>query len=203
MTETRAESAEWSGAAGMRRERRHRIANAERDRRAGRVQMAIAAIGEPSEWPSRVVLALARLPEAEGAETRRLLEEGLEIWARETGLEAFESGLELDLDLDRSGIRDPELDRMLDRPFDPIELDRAFAEAEAEVENMHDVNRVAERVLLDEPSGLAELAGESLERASDPSETSEPMGDTSRVWRVATLERWLQNLEQRRAGRTR
>ena len=163
--------------------------------------MAIAAIGEPSEWPSRVVLALARLPEAEGAETRRLLEEGLEIWARETGLEAFESDLELDLD--RSGIRDPELDRMLDRPFDPIELDRAFAEAEAEVENMHDVNRVAERVLLDEPSGLAELAGESLERASDPSETSEPMGDTSRVWRVATLERWLQNLEQRRAGRTR
>ena len=40
--------------------------------------LAIATLGEPSEWAARVVLALARLPQDEGHATRRVLEEGLE-----------------------------------------------------------------------------------------------------------------------------
>ena len=39
----------------------------------------------------------------------------------------------------------------LDRPIEAGELEHAFAEAEAQVDEMHDVNRLAERVLFDEP----------------------------------------------------
>ena len=53
-----------------RRDRLERIATAERDRRAGRIDMAVAILGEPTEWPARAVLALARLPESEGEATR-------------------------------------------------------------------------------------------------------------------------------------
>ena len=50
----------------------------------------------------------------------------------------------------------------LEAPLDSSELDRAFAEAEAEVDSMHGVNDVAERVLMDERVGFAELAGDEL-----------------------------------------
>ena len=48
--------------------------------------VAVAAIGEAVEWPARAVLALARLPDSDGVQTRRLLEEGLDLWAHECGL---------------------------------------------------------------------------------------------------------------------
>ena len=70
-----------------RRDRLERIATAERDRRAGRIDMAVATLGEPTEWPARAVLALARLPEGEGKATRRVLESGLDAWAEELGLD--------------------------------------------------------------------------------------------------------------------
>lgn len=133
---------------------------AERDRRAGRVEVAIAALGEATEWPARAVLALARLPEFEAAETRRILEEGLDAWAAETGLEPFEESIVSS---------SPELDG----PIDNDELDRAFAEAEAQTDEMHSANHVAARVLMDEPMGLSELGGDVLE--SDE-ETSQPIG---------------------------
>lgn len=210
---------------------------AERDRRAGRVEVAVAALGEATEWPARAVLALAKLPEFEAAETRRILEEGIDAWAAEVGLEPFEEQIES---------ASPELDS----PIDNDELDRAFAEAEAQTDEMHSANHVAARILMDEPIGLAELGGDLLESAV---ETNEPIGidasihsdmdvdldansnthfdadvdadidsemDAARVEDsapvdagqagslqpkaqevLATLERWLQNLEVRNARR--
>ncbi len=193
-----------------RRERLERIATAERDRRAGRVDVAIAALGEASEWPARVVLALARLPDFEAAETRQILEEGLDEWASEVGLQPFD-------DLWSS----PELD--LEPPIEYDELERAFAEAEAQTDEMHSANHVAERILMDEPIGLAEFEGD-LDAPLDepdviamdaamvehvaPLRASGPLGETgdsrpSRHQVVAILERWLQNLEQGYAGRAR
>lgn len=76
--------------AWTRRERVERIAAAERDRRAGREALALAALGGASEWPARLVVALAKLPAGEGAETRTLLEATLDDWAAENGLSLAE-----------------------------------------------------------------------------------------------------------------
>lgn len=142
-----------------RRERLERIAMAERDRRAGRVEVAIAALGEATEWPARAVLALASLPELEAVETRRILEEGLDAWAAEVGLAPFEELIES---------ASPELES----PIDNDELDRAFAEAEAQTDEMHSANHVAARVLMDEPIGLSEFGSDLLETDE---ETNEPI----------------------------
>ena len=141
----------------MRRERLERIATAERDRRAGRVELAVAAIGEPTEWPARVVLALAKLSGPDSAAAREVLEEGLDLWAAEMGLaslEEIETPPEPEPEPD---VADPLADH-LDRPFDSFELDRAFAQAEAQTDEMRNVNHVAERILMDEPVGLAEIS---------------------------------------------
>jgi hypothetical protein len=222
-----------------RRERLERIAMAERDRRAGRVEVAVAALGEATEWPARAVLALAKLPEFEAAETRRILEEGLDAWAAEAGLEPFEELIES---------ASPELDS----PIDNDELDRAFAEAEAQTDEMHSANHVAARILMDEPIGLAEFGDDPLESADETNEPiavdasvelgtavdldadlnsdfdvdvdagidsemdaaiaedpapadAEPSGSLQPKAQeiLATLERWLQNLEGMSKGRTR
>jgi hypothetical protein len=203
-----------------RRDRLERIAGAERDRRAGRIEMAVAALGEATEWAARVVLALARLPEGEGARTRAILEEGLDGWAAELGLAALDPDgqatqpadpgtpraaaapageavdAELAPEIDAAGVEvdPPEVelplpeavdapgsDRTLDlvtpppvvealaSPIETDELEQAFAEAEAQTDEMHDVNRVAERVLMDEPLGLAELSGDAIGEADAPS----------------------------------
>ncbi|MEZ4291730.1 MAG: 3-dehydroquinate synthase [Myxococcota bacterium] len=118
------------------------------------------------------------------------------------------------------------------------ELERAFAEAEAEVEAMHDVNSVAARVLMDEPFGLMELGAdepaagggvslhdvepiadldlvpdvlpmdaavveESVHRRAAREEQAVGRGAERgpRADVIATLERWLGNLERRRARR--
>jgi len=172
VSDTTAEHDGFGYSSLTRRERLERIANAERDRRAGRAALAIATIGEPVEWPARAVVALARLSHSED-ETRRLLEEGLDLWARESGLgELSESSTqveepgaeEVNSDADPLGLIG-ELESNapdLEVPFDSSELDRAFAEAEADVDSMHGVNDVAERVLMDERVGFAELAGDDL-----------------------------------------
>jgi hypothetical protein len=189
-----------------RRERIERIATAERDRRAGRIDVAVAALGEASEWPARVVLALAKLPEFEAAETRRILEKGLDLWIDEVGLSP------LDEPSEPSGTR-------LDSPIEPDELERAFAQAEAQTDEMHDANRVAERVLMDEPIGLAELGEDPLladevpdqndvvsELAMDAAEIddlaiSPGISGSADTKVLATLERWLQNLQSSSGGR--
>lgn len=212
-----------------RRERLERIATAERDRRAGRVEVAIAAIGDAAEWPARAVLALARLPESETAETRRILEEGLDLWASEAGLAALDGCAE---EIDSSTpeesaalVRDDSMEAPaseLDRPIDHGELERAFEEAEAQTDEMVGANDVAERILMQEPVGLAELDGDSIDTledgasefetdaASAPPVTALPLADSpeeregsdpDRGRIVATLERWLQNLEGRHTGR--
>jgi hypothetical protein len=210
-----------------RRERLERIAMAERDRRAGRVEVAIAALGEATEWPARAVLALAKLPEFEAAETRQILEEGLDVWLAEVGLESFEETVDQDV-VDEDGVEapvergapelDPQLDLQLDpdlvRPIDNDELDRAFADAEAQTDEMHSANHVAARVLMDEPIGLAELQGDALAPVEDSTASLAMdaamvadlvVGDRfpSPPEALATLERWLQNLEGRGARRAR
>jgi len=181
-----------------RRERLERIATAERDRRAGRIEVAIAALGEATEWPARAVLALAKLPEFEAEETRRILEAGLDAWRAEAGLASFEESADEEL-LERSL---PELDS----PIDNDELDQAFTEAEAQTDEMHSANQVAARVLMDEPIGLAELGGDLLAPAEEfpaalpvdaaiVEELATSDSNHSRQMVLATLERWLQNLE--------
>jgi hypothetical protein len=199
-----------------RRERLERIAMAERDRRAGRVDVAIAALGEASEWPAMVVLALARLPEFEAAETRQILEEGLDDWASEVGLQPFD-------ELPSLPEPEPEPEHGLGLPIEHAELERAFDEAEAQTDEMHSANHVAERILMDEPVGLTELEGDpdapfeeldviamdaAMVEHVAPLTASSPLGETgdsrpSRLQVVAILERWLQNLEQGYAGRAR
>lgn len=164
-----------------RRDRLERIATAERDRRAGRIDMAVATLGEPTEWPARAVLALARLPEDEGDATRRVLESGLDAWAEELGLPALsaEPAIAVGDDLSFDALDAPTLSDVqdeLDRPIDASELDQAFAQAETQVEDMLDVNDVAQRVLLDEPLGLAELSEEGDgEILGDPIEHGEAL----------------------------
>jgi len=226
---------ELGRSAWIRRERLERIATAERDRRAGRTALAIAALGEASEWPARAVLALALLPDDQGAHARRVLEEGLDLWALESGLAPLDE-LELSSPVEEddapSGPAFEEFQIELDRPIEAGELDRAFAEAEAQVDEMHDVNRVAERVLFDAPFGLADVTGEDLDPLEESARAAEhearrPMdaasvpparaaaqgasdgwsaasdapGRRPRAEVLATLERWLQNLERGRAGR--
>lgn len=188
--------------AWTRRDRLERIAAAERDRRAGRTSLALAVLGEGSEWPARLVLALAKLPEDEGAEARQILEASLDDWAAESGLAALApDAVAGDADSDEEGSSDVVEDALvvdavealeedllvpatpiaapneleaestavsdvLAAPIELDELERAFAEAEAQTDEMHGVNDVAERVLMDEPIGLAELDGLACE-ASD------------------------------------
>ena len=249
---------ELGRSAWIRRERLERIATAERDRRAGRHALAIAALGEAEEWPARAVLALCLLPDGEGAHARRVLEEGLDQWALESGLEPLAAvagreavdPLELSLRVEAPGpLRgavyqteaEPPSDAFhafqieLDRPIEAGELERAFAEAEAQVDEMHDVNRVAESVLFDAPFEGTDLIDEELDpleesaRAALAQARPRPMdaasvpttsgararssaqdearelrsGRPSRVVVLATLERWLQNLERSRLERTR
>ncbi len=158
----------------MRRDRLERIAMAERDRRAGRSDVAVASLGEATEWPARVILALARLAEGEASETRRILEEGLDVWAEEVGLDSLDSDEAVEQMIEEAGLdafespaamtRDSQsgAESDLDRPIDNNELERAFEEAEAQVDEMHDVNQVAERVLMGESVGLASLCGDDL-----------------------------------------
>jgi hypothetical protein len=175
-----------------RRDRLERIASAERDRRSGRIELAVASLGEGSEWPARVVLALARLPEGQGDETRVTLEASLDAWAGEAGLgplavESLDSeeiplatlasdhpgssetpsewNADSDAQPEARPIRPavPEFAGDLTAPIESFELDAAFAQAEAQVDEMHDVNQLAERVLRDESVGLAELLGEGLD----------------------------------------
>lgn len=235
---------ELGRSAWIRRDRLERIATAERDRRAGRTELAIAALGEASEWPAKAVLALAHLPAHEGERARRVLESALDAWALESGLASLD---ELELSLrDEASVPTPEvfeafqseLDRpaasaALETPIDALELDRAFEEAEAQVDEMHDVNRAAAQVLFDSPFSFADVAEEEL----DPLEASarEVMAEALRrpmdaasvppvearavgantpfvaaqrdprtganASVLATLERWLQNLERNRVGR--
>jgi hypothetical protein len=214
---------ELGRSAWIRRERLERIATAERDRRAGRTALAIAALGEAIEWPARAILALALLPESEGRAARRVLEEGLDQWALEAGLSSLDAleiaeaeGAEASSAFEAFPIE-------LDRPLDTSELERAFAEAEAQVDEMHDVNSVAERVLFAGDFDLAVLPGEELDpleesarlaasqvrsRAMDAASVPTPAaraldatsGRPSREVVLATLERWLQNLADNRAG---
>ena len=190
-----------------RRERIERIATAERDRRAGRVEVAAAALGEASEWPAKVVLALCRMPELEAPEARQILEEGLDLWVAEIGLVPFEDLIE-----------SPSSE--LDRPIDNHELELAFAEAEAQTDEMLSANHVAERILMDEPFGLAESGGgtflpvedsedaigmdaafveEPVAEAEDPAAMTDSGPPRTKV--LAILERWLQNLEGSAARR--
>ena len=231
---------ELGRSAWIRRERLERIANAERDRRAGRTALAIAALGEASEWPARAVLALALLPSSEGSRARQLLEEGLDVWALESGLTPLDELDELEEGMGPaeepfeppSAPSAPSYEAFqieLGRPIEAGELERAFAEAEAQVDEMHDVNQVAERVLFDRAFELADLAGEELDpleesarlatsrqieataarttdAASVPPRVSAQWDVDTQVGRpspeivLATLERWLQNLEHSRAG---
>ena len=145
----------------MRRDRLERIAMAERDRRAGRSEVAVASLGEATEWPARVVLALAKMPADEASDARQILEEGLDLWAEESDLDSLDEVLN-DPDLETY---EPVLDASgsdLERPIDNSELERAFDEAEAQVDEMHDVNQVAARVLMDESMDLAAMAGDDL-----------------------------------------
>jgi len=212
----------------MRRDRLERIAMAERDRRAGRSEVAVASIGEATEWPARVVLALAKMPEGEASDARQILEEGLDLWAEESDLDRLDEILS-DPDIEDY---EPALDASesdLERPIDNNELERAFEEAEAQVDEMHDVNQVAARVLMDESMDLAAMAGDDLVPAA-PSEDligvaeempgdvfgmdaalvpeSSPIvreeaeaefvendSDPSRTIILATLSRWLGNIQ--------
>ncbi|MBY0400583.1 hypothetical protein K2X89_09830, partial [Myxococcota bacterium] len=192
---------------------------------------------------------------------RRILEEGLDQWALESGLDSLApvDPLELSLRIEaptppqakppaperrvEPDLADPPADGALhafqvelDRPIEAGELERAFAEAEAQVDEMHDVNRVAERVLLDasfdgidlmtdeelDPlelsarTALAEARPRAMDAASVPpgfgarapaAREQEALdsvpGRPSRAVVLATLERWLQNLERSRMERTR
>lgn len=247
---------ELGRSAWIRRERLERIATAERDRRAGRTALAIAALGEAVEWPARAVLALALLPDDEGAQARRVLEDGLDQWALESGLapiadEAVRSdqasapivasaasaarpaGESPPAAIESGAEPGDAFQIELDRPIEPGELERAFAEAEAQVDEMHDVNDVAAGVLFDagfddldvteddlDPLELsarelmASAAARPMDAAIAPEKTSglagmtrgagsEEVPGTSQAFVLATLERWLQNLERSRAERMR
>lgn len=147
---------------------------AERDRRAGRVEVAMAAVGNATEWPARVVLALASLPEGEANDTRRILEEGLDSWVEEVGLDALDAWPDVadPVHFDEPG-RVSETD--LDRRIEHDELERAFAGAESQTDEMHSVNDVAERVLMSEYAGIGALAGEDLVPSFEPEDGSEDL----------------------------
>lgn len=203
---------------------------AERDRRAGRSEVAIASLGEAIEWPARVVLALAKMPAGEASHARKILEEGLDLWAEESDLDSLDEILS-DPDIENYERVLDSAAADLERPIDNNELERAFEEAEVQVDEMHDVNQVAARVLMDESVDLAAMAGDDLvpvapgedligmggERledffgvdaalvpeptsghgASEETETEvvENDSDPSRTVILATLARWLSNIQ--------
>jgi hypothetical protein len=108
-----------------------------------------------------VVLALTRLRDDEGNDARMILERGLDDWAAESGLASLNP-------LDEPTAPEPVFERgELDSPIDHDELELAFSQAEAQVDEMIDVNRVAERVLMDEPESLASEAGDELVSIDD------------------------------------
>lgn len=163
-----------------RRDRLERIAAAERDRRAGRSDLAAATLGEAAEWPARIVLALIGLPDGEGFATREMLMSTLDTWAAETGLSSLDMdfavvAVEVPVPRVRAESIESEVSlgtnapvaNALDAPIEMDELERAFAEAEAQTDEMHDANTVAERVLMDEPFGLAELSGDAIDSIDD------------------------------------
>lgn len=227
MTDGRVEEPERSLAGLTRRERLERIANAERDRRGGRHAVATAAIGEPNEWPARVILALARLTVSDEAGARRLLEEGLDRWAHEAGLAPLDGRPSSDLVREEQGETAAaacEANAAFARPFDRFELDRAFAEAEAEVDQMHDVNGVAARVLMFESADSTEsyelasfddedeASGSDVDVAPDVAGADDDGIDAAGAFEtqgrapsgavaLATLERWLHNLERGQRAR--
>lgn len=93
----------------------------------------------------------------------------------------------------------------LAKPIEFDELERAFAEAEAQTDEMHGVNEVAERVLMDEPLGLAELDGQIHHAAEDASvggdheddgladEVRSPGVETDAAWAEAPI--WPEPIE--------
>lgn len=185
-----------------RRDRLERIASAERDRRAGRIDLALATLGDASEWPARIVLALIRLPEEEGRDAREVLESTLDDWASETGLSLAEASVEIapSIEIDEEdpveevyagapeALEGPEPPRasesldVLESPIEIDELERAFAEAEAQTDEMHDVNSVAERVLMTEPMGLSELSGEGVDSMDDEAAEVAANSMSSSAW---------------------
>ncbi len=177
-----------------RRERLERIAAAERDRRAGRPALARASLGEAVEWPARLVLALLELPAEEGASARAVLESALDDWAEQSGF----------ADLNPWPGREAD---SFETPIGSDELDRAFASAQVETDEMMDVNTVAEHVLLSESFDLAETETEDPLSAStswsgfegtDPERGRPGLGrDPDRAEQIARLERWLANLDRR------
>ncbi len=154
-----------------RRERLERIAMAERDRRAGRVDVAVATLGEANEWPARVVLALSRLSESRPDLASQVLEEGLDLWVDEVGLDPLDVDLTTTPSIDMLG---PAESALLDEPIEQNELERAFEDAEAQTDEMHDVNSVAERVLMDEPVGLAEMTDHAFSMVDASDEPDAP-----------------------------
>jgi hypothetical protein len=179
-----------------RRERLERIAAAERDRRAGRTALARASLGEAVEWPARIVMALLRLPAEEGIQAREILESALDDWAIQSGLAVLDPW-------------PPREAASFAAPIESEELDRAFAQAEVQADEMLDVNRVAEHVLMSVPLDLAEveLSGADAMGAGDRDGgvgfgsglAGRPgSGANDRIERIATLERWLENLDARR-----
>jgi hypothetical protein len=181
------------------------------------------------------------LPEGQGDETRVILEASLDDWAGETGLGSL-AGQSIDSEeiplgtlanghqgssetpsewnagsetqLEGRPIRPsaPPFAGDLTAPIESFELDAAFAQAEAQVDEMHDVNQVADRVLTDESVGLAELPEEGLENvfaiepeadgspgrldAAHTKTSAEPdAGNPSRKVVLSTLDRWLGNLQ--------
>lgn len=195
-----------------RRERLERIASAERDRRAGRKDLAVATLGDGPEWSARVVLALIHLPQEEGADARSILEATLDDWAAESGLDAL-SGVDVMeaavvaetpavlppaeevafLEPTEAEVNTSDVSAVADVLAEPIEFDeleRAFAEAEAQTDEMHDVNTVAARVLMDEPIGFAELSGDAFEdiaAASAPSAMLEGISATDDALTATTV----------------
>ncbi len=221
--------------AWTRRDRLERIAAAERDRRAGGVDLALAALGDGTEWPARLVRALAVLPEGEGAAARAILESTLDDWAAEAGLQALDPKAEVEAEAIDAFVAtegdDPRVDEVvtvleedfvvsrvdrapaidvdseaglpeaafvqeasaLDAPIEHDELERAFAEAEAQTDEMHGVNDVAERVLMYEPMGLAELSGDVYDatdddlRTFDDQEDEASAAETDAAWAEAPI----------------
>lgn len=207
------ESSTWT-----RRDRLERIADAERDRRAGRVELAIASLGEALEWPARLVLALAKLPEEEGGAARLLLESTLDDWARDSGLTPLDGkgAVETPGPVRGEGDRVDGFER-IEEPGEPVgrvtadrvargipdeleppspsgaapdplgfaiefdELERAFAEAEAQTEEMHGVNDIAARVLGQEPLDLAEIDDAGPLRVEASSSSLAPRRESGRV----------------------
>lgn len=178
--------------AWTRRDRLERIAAAERDRRAGRTSLALAALGEGTEWPARLVFALAKLAEDEGGETRAILERTLDDWATESGIASLDPDASApEAEEVQAAASDGDEDELVVDAVDALaapigfdELERAFASAEAQTDEMHGVNDVAEQVLMDEPIGLAELDGQTFDATEEVAVDADPVAaiETDAAW---------------------